>query len=302
MGDLNAKHTAWRCSTSNNYGKKLLQYIEQNDINVLAPTDPTFFGGNTKFPNILDVALIKNLARTTNIKTLTELSSDHNPIILEIGILNLAENIYTRTKTDWDKYKKYLTENLRLQCDIKTTEHIEDACHSFTKTITDAVKHATASLESKENNTNNLPKRIKELINVKNKLKRKAQRTLNPTDKLEANRMVNTIKEEIRTFRAEKWHDKIKSLNTTDGSLWKLTKSLKKKSNIVPPINGPRGMAFSGKDKAEVFAVCLEEQFTPHTFDDDDLDEELEAEVYNTIQYIKNSPAQPPTSSHQQNK
>lgn len=47
--------------------------------------------------------MIKNLARTTNIRTLIELSSDYNPIILEIENPRLAQNRYTRTKTDGDK-------------------------------------------------------------------------------------------------------------------------------------------------------------------------------------------------------
>lgn len=152
------------------------------------------------------------------------------------------------------------------------------------------MKHATTITNTKDNNRDELPRRIKELIRQKNKTKRKAQRTLNPNYKLETNRLTNIIKEEINTYREEKWDDKVKSLNTADGSLWRMSKALKHKPTIITPISGPQGVAYSSQDKAEVFATSLEEQFKIHTFENDESDKELEQEIHTTIRNFENSP------------
>lgn len=46
-----------------------------------------------------------------------------------------------------------------------------------------------------------IPTRIKKLINEKRKIQKRAQKTLNPADKHEANVMTNQIREELRKFQ-----------------------------------------------------------------------------------------------------
>ncbi|GFX78900.1 PRE_C2HC domain-containing protein [Trichonephila clavipes] len=78
--NFNAKHTSWGCPFSDTRGNRLYRYIVNNSIDVFAPPTPTRFG--TASASLIDYALIKNLNWPCTINSISELSSDHNPIKL----------------------------------------------------------------------------------------------------------------------------------------------------------------------------------------------------------------------------
>ncbi|GFY58322.1 RNA-directed DNA polymerase from mobile element jockey [Trichonephila inaurata madagascariensis] len=80
VGDFNAKHTSWGCPYSDIRGNRLYRYIVSNSIDVFALSTPTRFG--TASASIIDYALIKNLNWPCTIDSISELSSDHNPVKL----------------------------------------------------------------------------------------------------------------------------------------------------------------------------------------------------------------------------
>lgn len=287
VGDQNAKHTTWGCRSTNKYGKKLLDITNELQIQIAAPTEPTHYGART--PDILDIALIKNLPKNITITSISELSSDHNPIIVEIDNLPYLQTPRIHSKTDWEKYKIYLA---KIQHNIVTIEQIENTCNTITNKISEAINISTTTLPHNTTNAQ-LPARIKILNRKKKRLKKKAQRTLNPADKQATNRMTNTIKTELKAYNQEQWHNKIQSLTTKDNSLWKMTKALKKKPSDIPPISGPQGMVYTTEEKTEIFAETLQNQFTINKFEED-TDEEFEEEVNFAIQDLRNSPPEAP--------
>ena len=50
---------------------------------IRAPNEPTFFGPDGK-PDILDIAIVRNICLIEDPVVLNELTFDHNPIILKI--------------------------------------------------------------------------------------------------------------------------------------------------------------------------------------------------------------------------
>lgn len=167
MGDQNAKHTTWGCRSTNKYGKKLLDITNELQIQIAAPTEPTHYGART--PDILDIALIKNLPKNITITSISELSSDHNPIIVEIDNLPYLQTPRIHSKTDWEKYKIYLA---KIQHNIVTIEQIENTCNTITNKISEAINISTTTLPHNTTNTQ-LPARIKILIRQKKKTTQK---------------------------------------------------------------------------------------------------------------------------------
>ncbi|GFS47118.1 hypothetical protein TNIN_266131 [Trichonephila inaurata madagascariensis] len=64
----------------NSRGLHIKNLINNTDIDLLAPDTPTRFGYNSASP--IDFALTRNFYRDSSIISLPELSSDHNPLIL----------------------------------------------------------------------------------------------------------------------------------------------------------------------------------------------------------------------------
>lgn len=287
MGDLNAKNTQWGCLTTNKYGRQLSKLLDENNMGILTPGKPTFFGTNTIRPDMLDIAIYKDVSRHMELETVCDLSSDHNPIIMTIGPDIPIPTPELTKKVDWDKYKKYVHDNINLKNTLTTEQEIEESVETFTLTLTEALKNSTFPTKPKTHNTPTIPTRIKILINQKRKLQKKAQRTLNPADKTAANNLSNRVREELRKFNEEKWQERIQQLTTKDGSLWKMTKALttKKKRNS-PPIHGKNGIVYTAAEKVETFADSLEEQFTINNLPD----EATEQMVEETTQIIRRAP------------
>lgn len=84
-GDLNSKHQSWNCARSNRNGTTLYAYQTDNDITIHHSTTHTHFPTNNMTPTTIDIVLTKNVNNITPIKSLSELSSDHNPILFSLA-------------------------------------------------------------------------------------------------------------------------------------------------------------------------------------------------------------------------
>lgn len=84
-GDLNSKHPLWNSRKTNCAGTVLYNHLQQTNYSIIAPDTPTHFPNSNKYrPDVLDIAIVRTslLIQITN---LNELSSDHNPILLELS-------------------------------------------------------------------------------------------------------------------------------------------------------------------------------------------------------------------------
>ena len=73
---------------------------------------------------------------------------------------------------------------------------------------------------------NELPENIKKLINQRNYYRHKYQNRHIYEYKQLYNQLNNVIKNAIHEWRNDTWNNKLKKLNTSDNSLWKLIKKL----------------------------------------------------------------------------
>ncbi|KOC58985.1 RNA-directed DNA polymerase from mobile element jockey, partial [Habropoda laboriosa] len=138
VGDLNARHGTWNCHVSNLRGRILYNYSLNNNCSIMFPDEPTHYLENGTTPTTIDIALNKNAANVSQIHTLNELSSDHNPIAFNIGAQIKTINnklAFDYDRADWNKFRQILNKNIKLTPNITTTEEIEQEVQRYTNII-----------------------------------------------------------------------------------------------------------------------------------------------------------------------
>ena len=264
-GDFNAKHPLWNSRTINPTGTTIYNHVQSNDYAVLAPTTPTYYPYDQHFrPDVLDIALTR-IPLPIQVTNLNQLSSDHNPILLEIIGTPIASSPPTNIRyINWYKYTALLSNQpTNVNPPTNSTSEIDQAIELFTTTINSAI--LSSSFEPKKRgNSNILPPEIVHEIRLKNRLRREWQLNRDPDTKHRLNMKIKFIRSIISTHKQDEWDKFLDTLDHNDGSIFKLNKSLLHKRPAIHPLSGPNGLLFSAKDKAELLADSLEQQFSPN--------------------------------------
>lgn len=261
-GDFNAKHPLWYSHSTNTAGKTLYEHVQHSDYTITAPTTPTHFPTNQRYrPDILDLALVR-VPYPTHITNLNELSSDHNPILLEIQCTPISSSPpITNRFINWKKYNKILTDLPTMTTQPNPDTHtIDSQINNLTYNITHAIE-ASVFTPKHKNHINSLPNEIQQEITDKNRLRREWQRTRDPTTKRQLNAKISFIRNILKTHRTDTWDIFLNTLDHQDGSIYKLNKCLLHKRPPSHPLTGPNGQVFSALDRANLIADSLEQQF-----------------------------------------
>ncbi|GFX09102.1 RNA-directed DNA polymerase from mobile element jockey [Trichonephila clavipes] len=131
VGNSNAKHTSWGCPVNDARGNRLYRYVVNSGIDVIAPPTPTRFG--TASATIIDYALMKNLNWPCTIDSISELSSDHNPIKLNFPRTPSFEIPPPQLYTNWKIFTNNLANNDNLYLpQANSTPEIESQVNDLT--------------------------------------------------------------------------------------------------------------------------------------------------------------------------
>lgn len=112
---------------------------------VHAPAEPTHYCEYGR-PEILDICLAKKITQTIEIKSLSELSSDHNPITTELNKKTITTQTETK-KVNWTKFHYYLRTNTASIRTLNNTQQIDEEIETLTSEIQAAVAHATTVIK-----------------------------------------------------------------------------------------------------------------------------------------------------------
>lgn len=164
-------------------------------------------------------------------------------------------------RVNWSRYK-----NLLKIKNISVTEamEIDAAVNNLQNAMLEAIDAATTAISARK--ANPLSAHIVQLIREKNQFKKVYKRTLHQRDKTQLNKYTNLVKEAIKKHKNKEWEEKLKSLSVEDQSLWQITKAILQRKNTtpIPALKWDNQMAIIGEEKVEMFADCMEEQFTLH--------------------------------------
>lgn len=107
-GNLNCKHPAWNSRVSNSKGRRLLKFMNCTNSLVIGPASPTYHNP-VLGPDVVDIAILKDVSLEYSIEVADELDSDHIPVILRIGSTknDLPPEIYELIKEKRNAKKVY---------------------------------------------------------------------------------------------------------------------------------------------------------------------------------------------------
>jgi len=295
-GDLNAKYQFWGCYSTNKVGKHLNKLIEDNNLFLHVPDQPTYYSLTLDHrPDTLDYA-VTNFNFPCDLFTINDLSSDHLPFIIctEESINDNRKQIHM---TNWDKYTQHLIDNRNFKLKLQTENDIDEQINFIQNKMTEAKQTAT-KIKEVHYKYMKIPKHIKDIIKQKNRQRKKFQRNPNPRDKHLANVLTKRVKKELDAFRQQAWAETLIETSGNDNKLWTMTKALKRSKSINRPLHTEQGLVYTDEEKVEAFADSLELQFTenatPCNLDEDDRLERHIARYF--VRNAFSSPCPPPTS------
>lgn len=263
-GDFNAKHSAWHSRLTNKRGRTLYNFALKEHLDIFGPEEPTYFSNQGYRPDVLDIAVSRRITSTTEISTLHELSSDHNPIIIDIGDDASQLPSPTHKITDWPYFATHLNQELGVLPTISNTQDLEHAVENLTAKIQQSIQFASRQTQPKRYVTPKLPPEILQLIQNRRIARRQWLQSQDPNDKVLYNRLTTKLRDEIRQQKNEQWKNTLEAADDDETKYWHIAKALRRKRAPASVIHGPNGLVYTAQAKAEAIASVLETQFSPN--------------------------------------
>lgn len=295
LGDLNSKNTIWKCRVSNPNGKRLHQITTDLSINISAPDEPTFYPTRADHrPDILDVVLFKDFYSPIFQNVLSELDSDHCPVIISSDITHLKKGDTPRLipingKVNWELFQSKLEEKLIIPDSLATSNDIDLHAEHLLAFITNCIKSST-----KINHNYSikpffklLPQDILKLIQDKHSTRRLWQRTRLPEYKRRLNFLTRKVKNKLDELRYSSYQEYLSEINPGDPNMWRATKRVLKSTTIIPPLKQNNFIFCSDDEKANILADHFEKQFTLQDSMNDINDEIINSINYNVIPTVE---------------
>jgi len=271
-GDYNAKHQSWGCRVTNPRGNLLYNFTNTKKFKILAPPGPTYWPTSVrKKPDILDIFVTKipsNLYYSIN--NILDLNSDHSSVILNIDATpqtrTVSPKLFTAA-TDRLKFHNFIADEINLKISLKSPQEIDDAVDNLT-TLIQSAAFKSNTISTTTNSAHKhlfVSEQVRSLIVEKRRARARYQTTRLPSHKSAYNKLANSLKKCLAKNKADLFEQKLTSLSSVDGSLWRETKKLLRYKRPSVPLKKPdNSFAFSDNDKAEVFKDHLHETFQPH--------------------------------------
>lgn len=276
-GDLNAKNVMWNCHSNSPRGRKLEQFAERYNFDILAPGEPTHYPEVVTYrPDILDIVLLKNVnLLVDSLEVFHELDSDHRPVILDLtppdGRAPHSPIVETKVVVDWKKLEGDLQAASSPHLDaipdqISSPEDTLLAIDSLTKHVQSVVNESSRRVPAMPDHRWSLPDDVRALMTEKNRATRAYDSYPTDENRSHLRALQREVKYRINDMRNSRWDRKLEEIEPTHQAFWQLTRSLKAhKADPMPPLTRPNGLtpAFEDDEKAECLADSLESQCSP---------------------------------------
>lgn len=276
-GDWNAKNISWGSRTTLTRGRELKSCIDNNTIGVLTTRQPTIWPSDPKKnPDLIDFFVYKGITEHyLGIESCSDSSSDHTPIIATISTTIIErekkEYLYNK-KTDWDAFRDYITENLKLNMPLKSEEDVESATAHITNIIQTASWLSTPILHKKTNMYQNVPVQIRDRVLEKRRLRRTWHYSRREEDKTAFNKAAQDLKIFLKDIENETLQNRLENMSAMgnkEHSLWKAIRASNKPQPAQHPLKiGDNAWAKTDDEKCEAFGQFLQNAFTPHATSD----------------------------------
>ncbi|GFT59730.1 nucleic-acid-binding protein from transposon X-element [Trichonephila clavipes] len=274
----------WHNVKNTRYGISLRNLVSNlRGAKLVAPQTATHLQPRQRFGSIIDLAVFKHIPYNHSVRVLSDLSSDHYPVILEINLNTSLIKNPEQLSTNWSNFKFVLSQKPLPSTDLTSNENIELAISELNQNFSEAF------VEASKPKFKNVPKilspEIKSKIHQRNRLRKFWQRSRCPSIYSEFRTLSREIAKDIKSHSQAQWEKHIEALSPEDNTLWRKSSHLRKPFHAIPPLKGALGStAITPIEKAEVIADSLQEQFEPnHVADREDFDQRIHEEVANFL-------------------
>ncbi|GFV15996.1 RNA-directed DNA polymerase from mobile element jockey [Trichonephila clavipes] len=258
FGDFNATHNAWNCSQNSTRGTQLKNFTDTLNINIAFPNMPTRYG--THSSNTLEIALINNFNFPYDITSISDLSSDHNPVFLNFSLCNITHMDKPRAITTcWSTFHKNLDKNIHFAdiLNISNPHTLEDKITQFTDAVRSAHSQASKPITSKP---------IDYKLTLKNKLKFTSNKYGTTGSKPSTHRIIAS---------------------------GKFKKNFRNSKSNIPTLSHASGIATSDDQKANALANSFKANYTENK-SPDHYTNNIDSDVTSTLENFFDNP---PTTS-----
>lgn len=239
----------------------MLKIVNHNLFEVLAPSDPTLYPCKGK-PSTVDLAFRKNIYCTSDLNTINDLSSDHLPVVFQIDsqFSIKTDKVYDFARADWKKFRSII--NSRLPLDSPTNENLPSSTSKEIDEKVDVLSNAIKLAAEKS-----IPKKrpykfrypsshlIDNLKKSRNMYRNLFKSSHNSAYKSCINQLNRMIKVHTVSLNQKAWEEKIAKLDHKDHTIFHMTKSLKNRKRIIPPIHKENDvLVYNDQDKAQEIA------------------------------------------------
>ena len=255
-GDLNARHSLWGNTRNNKNGEVLAEDLQSGHYVIINPETPTFFSpagaGST-----LDIILTNVSEFCTPPQALTELSSDHLPVIFELDCSPNKRQQHRRHnyhRANWPRFQQFVDDQVEENPVLDSTEAIDRALQVLEASINEARDRfvPTTVVSGK---FVALDPETKRIISLRNAVRRQYQRTGNVGRKALAKKLTTIISVRLEKFRNRQFSKHIKNIPSYSKPFWRLTKILKTKPKPIPPLKVNEHTHITPSEKANAIAT-----------------------------------------------
>ena len=237
-GDLNAKHVDWNSRLTTRRGKLLRDYADENSS---TPTTNPYNPSAT--PDVLDIAVTKDLPFPVYLTSCSALSSDHLPVLIDTTCRSSFHHPPHRPNlrcTDWANFQTNLEDQLAFHPELHNGIPIDTCVENLSCPALQALGASTHKCHPRDYQRLLISAGIQDDIRLKIRLRRPWQVTRDPALKAEVNRLQRSVTRRLNEWTNDQWRATLESFNPKDQSLWRMTKLVMRVPIPSPPLS-PRG-------------------------------------------------------------
>ena len=263
LGDLNAKHTAWRNQTCNVAGKILYDFTINSNNSIMFPPEPTYCPpSDKKSSSTIDLLLTNGVFKCSRPFVRNILNSDHVPVFtsVELAADRTIKQMkqYNYGRANWGVYRRSLNSALfETLVNIDSTARInEESIDALIVKLNNDTSRALNKAVPREKRLQNgicLPSDIQALIHRRNYYRRRWCRRRNPSDRMEYSNLNREIKNRVSYLIRDRLTGGIADCRPGDTKIYKLIKA--RKRSQLPPLQTADGKVYKNVDKAKELAI-----------------------------------------------
>jgi hypothetical protein len=246
-GDLNAKYVDWNTRLSTTRGKLLHDYASGKSCFIYGPDYPATLPYNsTATPDVLDIAVNKDLTFAVYLTACSAPSSDQLPVLIDTTCRLSFRNLPARPdyrRTDGVKFQASLDERLPSTPLLPNEGEIDMCLEEMSSAILEALAASTSESRPPDDPRPQIPACIQDEIRLKNRLRRQWQINRDPALKAEVNRLQRSVNHQLNEWRNDYWSGTLERLDSEDQSLLKVTRRVMRIPTPSPPVVTTGGTA-----------------------------------------------------------